>query len=274
MVRPSKRRKVKNPSQKTSRKAKNPYNISFAGVHPLVKSNWDKKLTLRQNYERMGLVSALNGKAGGEAIMVRPAKNDGEGDDGDDGLGDLPISYVSYEEFEKMPAVSAGAGSSKNKKNKTQRKSGNSNAEEGEEDEEMEEDDEQEDDDVEDEEEDGIEGDIQFDPRATHIGVKLGLRLSNPTAEPPRFPSVSTKRSIKPLPVNVAELMQELCKGGDIPVFRHVSEHEAKVLVDLVRKHGEDYGAMAQDIKLNTFQLTAGQLKKKVNKMLQSQTSN
>ncbi|KAI8814872.1 ribosome biogenesis protein Nop16 [Cladochytrium replicatum] len=60
-----KRRKVKNPGSKVSRKAKNPRRISLATVHPIIQKNWDRKLTLRQNYERIGLVVSLEGAAGG-----------------------------------------------------------------------------------------------------------------------------------------------------------------------------------------------------------------
>ncbi|KAJ3282039.1 hypothetical protein HK104_011131, partial [Borealophlyctis nickersoniae] len=61
MARPRQRRKVRNPSLKVNRRQKNPLNISLAHAHPLVAKNWNKKLTLRQNYEAMGLVPALNG---------------------------------------------------------------------------------------------------------------------------------------------------------------------------------------------------------------------
>ena len=64
MTRPRVRRKLK--TAKVSRKQKNPLHISFAGVHPLIQKQWDKKKTLKQNYEAMGLLSRLNGCAGGQ----------------------------------------------------------------------------------------------------------------------------------------------------------------------------------------------------------------
>jgi Ribosome biogenesis protein Nop16 len=38
--------------------------------------------------------------------------------------------------------------------------------------------------------------------------------------------------------------------------------------VPLVKKYGEDYAAMARDIKMNKFQLSGGQLKKKILRVL------
>ena len=53
---------------KVKRKAKNLNNISFAGVHKLVQQSWDKTKTLRQNYQKMGLVSSVGGSAGGSGM--------------------------------------------------------------------------------------------------------------------------------------------------------------------------------------------------------------
>lgn len=45
------------------------------------------------------------------------------------------------------------------------------------------------------------------------------------------------------------------------PLLRHVSELEAHWLLSLVRKHGEDVGAMAMDKKLNENQKTKGEIR-------------
>ena len=121
MVRPSQRKKVKNPHSKVSRRSKNRYNISFAGVHPLVKAHWDKSLTLRQNYERMGLLSALNGKAGGEAEMNHTIHNDSMQSNTTSDLSDsnITIEYKSFEEFQSMPSVGVSTESKSNIKPKS-----------------------------------------------------------------------------------------------------------------------------------------------------------
>ncbi|KAJ1553146.1 Nucleolar protein 16, partial [Nowakowskiella sp. JEL0078] len=54
-----------------SRKQRNPQNISFAGAPAIVQKHWDKKLTLKENYANLGLVSSLDGSAGGvENVLV------------------------------------------------------------------------------------------------------------------------------------------------------------------------------------------------------------
>ncbi|KAJ3202702.1 Nucleolar protein 16 [Clydaea vesicula] len=60
----------KKSNTKTSRRQKNRKNVSFSQAHPLVKENWDKKLTVKQNYEKLGLTTSLNGKAGGVELTV------------------------------------------------------------------------------------------------------------------------------------------------------------------------------------------------------------
>ncbi|KAI8645091.1 ribosome biogenesis protein Nop16 [Parasitella parasitica] len=40
----------------------------------IIKANWDKKLTLRQNYEKLGLLTSLNGQTGGKEKKMPDAK--------------------------------------------------------------------------------------------------------------------------------------------------------------------------------------------------------
>ncbi|CAI2171339.1 480_t:CDS:2 [Funneliformis geosporum] len=66
MARPRKRHKTRNPTLKVSRKNANKHfkKVSIKG-NSVIAANWDKKATLRQNYQRMGLMTSLNGIAGG-----------------------------------------------------------------------------------------------------------------------------------------------------------------------------------------------------------------
>lgn len=66
MVNPRQRRKQKNPQLKKRRKATSQSTRKYSVTgHDLIAKNWDKKLTLRQNYARLGLMASLNPTTGG-----------------------------------------------------------------------------------------------------------------------------------------------------------------------------------------------------------------
>lgn len=76
MVRPIARKKQKNPGLKTTRRrAEKKKNKKFTG-HPLLRDKWDKKLTVSENYRKLGLVSRLNGISGGTAKDIVSMGND------------------------------------------------------------------------------------------------------------------------------------------------------------------------------------------------------
>ncbi|KAJ3294668.1 Nucleolar protein 16 [Rhizoclosmatium sp. JEL0117] len=236
MVNPLQRAKRKNASKRiNTRKTKSAAKdrakaVSFAGVHPVIQANWDKNLTLRQNYERMGLLANLNGKAGGEAVSLRdPASNNNNDDDDDEQK--IEISYRSIEDFEKMPAVS--------------RERDNVD--------ELDEDDE--DFDV-----DGPVGDI--DPKSQGIGSRLGHRKAPASRD---AALLSTRKKITRLP-EVMQALEYQANLGEAPRVYHNSDNEVEVLMALQKKYGDDYQAMQRDTKINTYQLSAGQLKKKFKK--------
>ncbi|KAJ3054295.1 Nucleolar protein 16 [Rhizophlyctis rosea] len=211
MARPRARRKIKAPSLKVSRKANNPYNISFAKAHPVVKANWNKKLTLRQNYEAMGLLPMLNGVAGGtgrEGLERKAEQEELE-------KAKEEIEWRTLEDEEEAE-------------------------EEGRDEMEV--------------EEHGIEGEIPIDERALRIGSKVSLRHL-PSSSKPATPQPATAPQI------IALLEAEAASA--VKLQRKASEQESHVLKALVTKHGLDYGKMARDMKLNRYQLTAGQLRKK-----------
>lgn len=49
--------------------------------------------------------------------------------------------------------------------------------------------------------------------------------------------------------------------------YRQIPEGEHKVLTALMASHGEDYGAMARDMRLNQYQHTAAHLRHRIAKM-------
>ncbi|RKO90522.1 ribosome biogenesis protein Nop16 [Blyttiomyces helicus] len=215
MARPRARRKTRNPLSKVSRKTKNPYNVSMAGAHHLVRDNWDKKLTLKQNYVRLGLLSALNGDAGGngtEAVDRAAIRAQA------DAAMNEEIEWRRIDEPAPAPS-----------------------------------DDDDSEDDSEDDE--GIEGPIAVDPRALAIGAKVSKRHLIPAPATPAAPN----------PIIAA---MEAEARDVVRLERHASEQEGRVFGDLMRKHGKNYAAMARDLKLNKYQLSAGQLKKRIERLL------
>ncbi|ORZ14287.1 ribosome biogenesis protein Nop16 [Lobosporangium transversale] len=64
-----KRRTTKTPSRKVTRKTANKHKkkVNVIG-NKIIRENWDKKATLRQNYARLGLLPSLNGVTGGTEI--------------------------------------------------------------------------------------------------------------------------------------------------------------------------------------------------------------
>ncbi|KAJ3076715.1 Nucleolar protein 16 [Podochytrium sp. JEL0797] len=228
MVNPLQRAKRKNAHRNVSRKTKKmgmdrAKQVSFAGVHPVIAKNWDKNLTLRQNYQRMGLMANLNGKAGGEGVTLRKVGEEGEEDEGEE---QMEVSYRSMEDFDKMPSVSRAQDNADVV----------ATAE-----------------DFEDEEE------FEVDPSLVVLGARLGLHAKGGKGD---AALLSTRKSIAKLP-QVMETLEAEAALGEAPRSYHTSESEFEVLARLEKKHGDDYSAMQRDIKINTYQLSAGQLKRK-----------
>ncbi|KAI8330811.1 ribosome biogenesis protein Nop16 [Choanephora cucurbitarum] len=63
------KRAAKNTNKNTRRTAdRHKKRVTIHG-NPIIKKNWDKKLTLKQNYEKLGLLTSLNGETGGKEKM-------------------------------------------------------------------------------------------------------------------------------------------------------------------------------------------------------------
>ncbi|KAJ3271719.1 Nucleolar protein 16 [Terramyces sp. JEL0728] len=200
------RKKASRNPNKVSRKQKNKNKVSFDGAHPLIQKTWDKKKTLLQNYENMGLVVKLNGVSGGTGREAAQRAQEMQK------LEELK-DQVEWRRLDSQPAQ------------------------------------------VEDSKEKvytPLEGEIKTDSRATLIGQKVNLKAP---------------QTQEPKPTKIIEQLEEESKLT-APVIRHQSEQEAYVFETLLRKYRDDFNAMAKDIKLNKYQLTAGQLKKKMRKII------
>lgn len=65
----------------------------------------------------------------------------------------------------------------------------------------------------------------------------------------------------------VVKELEELAARPEVKRPRYVSEREGEWLERLVGRHGDDYGAMARDRKLNPMQQTAADIARRVRKM-------
>ncbi|KAJ1557035.1 hypothetical protein HK405_001026 [Cladochytrium tenue] len=257
--RPSQRRRVKTPALKVSRKARPASRrIVFKGAHPLVRAQWDRSLTVRQNYARMGLVASLAGPAGGadatpaEAARLRAKEDaaaaaaDDDDDDGTPAASARPsgqVEFRSFEDFAALPAVAL-----------VPRPALRPLTADGERDDAT------------------IAAALPPAPLAVAVGSRSAAAVAAAAAAsaavtdaPPAAPApVSRRKRIDPLPVDVAAALEEEVRSAPPRPPRFASSNETAVLRDLVQRHGTNLSAMARDRHLNTFQLTEGQLRRKL----------
>lgn len=66
---------------------------------------------------------------------------------------------------------------------------------------------------------------------------------------------------------DVIKGLEELAARPEVKRPRYVSEREGEWLEGLVARHGDDYGAMARDHKLNPMQQTAADIRRRIRKM-------
>jgi len=62
----------------------------------------------------------------------------------------------------------------------------------------------------------------------------------------------------------------EALGGPETKAVRHQSEGEKQFLERLIAKYGDDYERMARDIKLNRYQQTASDLRRRIQKYKKS----
>ena len=101
-----------------------------------------------------------------------------------------------------------------------------------------------------------LEGELKLDPKVTRIGIKINLK-NHPSSD------------LAPTLTASQELLLEKFKSDNKfkPRLITSSSNESLVLRKLVQKYGDDYDKMGKDVKINTYQLSAGQLKRKLVRM-------
>ncbi|KAI9356762.1 ribosome biogenesis protein Nop16 [Zopfochytrium polystomum] len=221
--RPIARRRNKNPTLKVSRKPKGirPSEISFGGAHPLIKQYWNPRLTLRQNYQRMGLVASLGGDTGGSETRAAGADDedmvdwDSEDDDdeltGDDRRDPKPSSSSSSASTAASTTLASSSSSSSSS-------SSAANA-----------------------------------PPSSAADAEIPI-------------AVSLKKRVPTLPINVAGTMEEQARTAAAADRQPhpMSENQMRVFQDMIAKHGTNIAAIARDRKVNKYQFSEGQLRKKL----------
>ena len=114
---------------------------------------------------------------------------------------------------------------------------------------------------------------LGYDPKATQFAnyQKLGLLVDSNQIGAERKHIKGFKPRVKgpcadPAPSgSVHQLELEVPEG--LKTIKKVPEGEHKVLSALIERHGDDYTAMARDMKLNTYQHTAAHLRRRIAKM-------
>ncbi|KAF8604615.1 hypothetical protein BDV93DRAFT_605917 [Ceratobasidium sp. AG-I] len=258
MANPRQRRKARSSSHvavKQSRKAgKNLRKHPAIKGSKLLQDAWDKKKTVRQNYEALGLAHSLNPVAQGgaegpvtpattgstPALAPEPAIASTSSAAIPQGFGkiirDENGAVLRIELPEETEEASASAAQSKKKgKSRASETWGDAMDDSDEEAEKM------------------------IPPEASSWLLVGGGAPKQETKSDGL--GISRQKEGKPL---IAAL--EKLSASAVKTPRHASGHEVVWLKDLVAVHGRDINAMAHDLKRNVWQKTPGELKRAINK--------
>ncbi|RPB12193.1 hypothetical protein P167DRAFT_464220, partial [Morchella conica CCBAS932] len=191
--------------KKTKRKNPRVHKVRPLG-NALIAQNWDKKQTLAQNYKRLGLVSRLNGRAGGQETSLAAA------------------------------AAQKAAGTKAPASSKPKLAPG--------------------------------EALIERDEDGNIINIVYGKSaeeaLNDDDEEEEEFTGIEDTRTdiVKQLEAQAAVVVRR---------ERNQTDREKAWVEALVQKYGKDYNKMVFDRKLNPFQQSAGDIKRRVEKWEKSQ---
>ncbi|KAK5124761.1 hypothetical protein LTR85_001474 [Meristemomyces frigidus] len=207
--------------------------------HPIIAANWDKTQTLEQNYKRLGLTAKLNKHTGGvdrTAEDVRRAREEAE-EFGEGRRKNDALAVASMRRPQKL---------------------------------------------------DVHEAKIERDPETGKIlrVIESGKVRANPLNDPLNgLDSESdeeeegfNQHASNALPATAgdassSEVVQKLQTEAGKPVAKYKAKQtdaERAFIAELVQKHGDDYAAMARDMKVNYMQRSAGDLKRRVQKWKES----
>lgn len=213
MVSVRKRKMARSSVKKNTRRTKDKQRDINVYSNPIIAANWDKSLTLKQNYKRLGLRAKLGTSAGGDEKKVvslseiqakreRNSKNNKE--------------VPSIDEIENLDDPSQIP-----------------------------------------------EGEARLirDPETNDV-----IKVIYGTMKVNQDDADEDEENGAENPSVVKQLEEYAEQHSKIRKERHLSDRESDWLKSLYEKYGDDFDKMKWDKKLNVYQHTAGELKRKINK--------
>ncbi|KAK9354173.1 ribosome biogenesis protein Nop16 [Lipomyces doorenjongii] len=202
MVSVRRRRKQKSSLPKVTRRHNDKQRKVRIKTNAIIAANWDEKLTLSQNYKKLGLTSRLSKPTGGIQQELKPV------------TAAFPVSHV-------VPVRALESDAANPSKAITEAK-------------------------------------IVRDAETGAIIRIEEVKRNEFDDIPISAPTSST--------TDVVRQLEKYAARGERKVERTQSEREETWIEELVTKHGDDYQAMMKDRKLNIWQQSAGDIRRRVEK--------
>ncbi|CAD1812323.1 Ribosome biogenesis protein Nop16 family protein [Candida parapsilosis] len=207
MVSVRKRKMARSSVKKNTRRTKDKQRNINVYSNPIIAKNWDKSLTLQQNYKRLGLRAKLGHMAGGVEKKVESLtelRNKKKNKDKDDIVTIDKIEHT--DDPSKIPEGEAR---------------------------------------------------IIRDPETNEV---LKVIYGTMKAEDEESDEDKVDNSV------IKQLEEYAEQHSKVKKERHLSDRESDWLKSLYEKYGDDYEKMKWDKKLNIYQQSAGDLKRRINK--------
>jgi len=206
-----KRKMNRSSIRKSSRRVKDKQRNINIHSNPIIAANWDKSLTLQQNYKRLGLRAKLGTSAGGQERKVET-------------LTEIRIKRANNADDERISVEEIGNTDDPSKI---------------------------------------PEGEARIiRNEETNEVIKVIYGTKKVSRE---------DTTVEPQETTVIQQLEEYAqKHAQIKKERTASEREGDWLKSLYEKYGEDYDKMKWDKKLNVFQQSAGDLRRRITKWKKS----
>ncbi|PYH78075.1 hypothetical protein BO82DRAFT_357671 [Aspergillus uvarum CBS 121591] len=206
----------------------------------IIAENWNRDLTLTQNYRNLGLVHRLNAPTGGSE--KRPTKEGGVARDREDSLH-IKSSATAVAQKNAASEIRVERDPATGKILRVIRP----------------------------EDDDEIEVAGRKHKRHNPLNDPLNDLSADEEAGEPM--SAAQKQQADSEIVRQLELQADLeSRKVAAKKPRHQSKREEEWILRLVEKHGDNYAAMARDRRLNPMQQTAGDLKRRITKWEKSRS--